>query len=570
MLRRIAAALLAAALLPPAAAPAQQRPLLTAMMAYDTLQAARRSAGALLARGDTTGIVMLERAILWAARPEIRDLAQGNTYLNARAPNILHDLFQAHLTRKDTARALDALERMVAAGASSSYLWTLKEDTLTRQLDASPRYRRILDAYRQEQRRWQDSAFVTPSTATLTPAQKAAGIGLLWAEVKWGFAGFPLVPHLDWDSLYIATIPEALAAPDTWSYYQVLRRMVAKLHDSHTNVWASQALWDSLYRRPAIRTEKVEGKVLVLRVDHPELERLGLTPGQEIVRIDGRPVEEYATTEVLPTASWATPQDRDIRVYHFDLLRGPRDVPVRVTVRDGRGAEREIAVPRNLTGARRLPIITGQRVVGDLAYVAINTFADDSVAFRFDSVMKALGPVKGVIIDVRQNGGGNSTPGWDVLRRFASDSIPTPVSTFRTYGPTRRAWGLMPLEQTISPGDRRAPIASPRYDVPLAVLIGPTTFSAAEDFAAVFDMMGRKLLIGEATGGNTGQPLPFPLPGGGSARVRTKHDRYQDGTEFIGVGIQPDVLVRSTVAGIRAGRDEVLEAAIARLRTGGK
>jgi C-terminal processing protease CtpA/Prc len=69
-----------------------------------------------------------------------------------------------------------------------------------------------------------------------------------------------------------------------------------------------------------------------------------------------------------------------------------------------------------------------------------------------------------------------------------------------------------------------------------------------------FAQMGRGIVVGEPTGGNTGQPLSFPLPGGGSARVRTKHDRFADGTEFIGVGIRPSVVVHPSLAGIRAGR----------------
>jgi carboxyl-terminal processing protease len=72
--------------------------------------------------------------------------------------------------------------------------------------------------------------------------------------------------------------------------------------------------------------------------------------------------------------------------------------------------------------------------------------------------------------------------------------------------------------------------------------------------------------VGEPTGGSTGQPLMFNLPGGGLARVCTKRDTYPDGREFVGVGIQPQVLVRPTVEDFRAGRDTVLEAALELLR----
>ena len=103
------------------------------------------------------------------------------------------------------------------------------------------------------------------------------------------------------------------------------------------------------------------------------------------------------------------------------------------------------------------------------------------------------------------------------------------------------------------------------YAKPVLVLTGAATFSAAEDFAVAFDGMQRGTLVGEATAGSTGQPLFIKLPGGGAARICTKQDSYPDGRPFVGVGVQPQHIVRPTVDGVRAGRDEVLEAALAQL-----
>jgi C-terminal processing protease CtpA/Prc len=114
--------------------------------------------------------------------------------------------------------------------------------------------------------------------------------------------------------------------------------------------------------------------------------------------------------------------------------------------------------------------------------------------------------------------------------------------------------------QAIEPDPQR------QYRKPVLVLTSAATFSAAEDFAVAFDGMQRGTLVGEATGGSTGQPLFIKLPGGGSARICTKLDTYADGRPFVGVGVQPQHLVKPTVEGVRAGRDEVLEAALATLQ----
>jgi C-terminal processing protease CtpA/Prc len=94
------------------------------------------------------------------------------------------------------------------------------------------------------------------------------------------------------------------------------------------------------------------------------------------------------------------------------------------------------------------------------------------------------------------------------------------------------------------------------------VLTSARTFSAAEDFCAVFDYMKRGTIMGEPTGGSTGQPLLFGLPGGGRARVCIKRDAYPDGKEFVGFGIKPTMTISPTLADVRAGRDTVLEGAL--------
>ncbi len=77
--------------------------------------------------------------------------------------------------------------------------------------------------------------------------------------------------------------------------------------------------------------------------------------------------------------------------------------------------------------------------------------------------------------------------------------------------------------------------------------------------------MKRGLIVGEATGGSTGQPLVFKLPGGGSARICVKRDTYPDGHAFVGKGIPPGIEVKITVADIRAGKDPVFERAVREL-----
>jgi C-terminal processing protease CtpA/Prc len=94
------------------------------------------------------------------------------------------------------------------------------------------------------------------------------------------------------------------------------------------------------------------------------------------------------------------------------------------------------------------------------------------------------------------------------------------------------------------------------------VLTSARTFSAAEDFVAAFKTMKRGLVLGEATGGSSGQPMFITLPGNGTARICTKRDMLGDETEFVGVGIQPDKIVNPSISDVRKGVDTELQTAI--------
>ncbi len=86
--------------------------------------------------------------------------------------------------------------------------------------------------------------------------------------------------------------------------------------------------------------------------------------------------------------------------------------------------------------------------------------------------------------------------------------------------------------------------------------------------AAAFRGAKRGPFVGTSTGGSTGQPLRFALPSGGSAQICSKRPTFFDGTEYVGVGIAPDLEVRTTAADFRAGRDAVRERAVRILHDG--
>ena len=171
-----------------------------------------------------------------------------------------------------------------------------------------------------------------------------------------------------------------------------------------------------------------------------------------------------------------------------------------------------------------------------------------------------------LILDLRENGGGSDSVGAHILATLIDQTAPCELSRSTRWIASYRAWGNAETPMRF-PVNTVEPDPARHFSGPTVLLTRPRTGSAAEDMVVVFTQAHRGKIIGEPTGGSTGQPLMFKLPGGGVARVCTKHDSFADGREFAGVGIKPDIAVHLTRADIIAGRDSVLETAIRSLQT---
>jgi C-terminal processing protease CtpA/Prc len=405
----------------------------------------------------------------------------------------------------------------------------------------------------------------------LTPDEQVEGFVRLWAEIKYNFANFDLVPELDWDQVLAEYLPRVRREQTLREYHRLLAECVSRLKDGHTHV--STRLCSLLFdqAQPALEVQPIEGKVVITEVgESRDVVKAGLRRGEEIIRIDNRPVRDVLKKDIYPYVFASTPQQRDTEAF-FWLLRGPPGSQVVLQIRDLAGKEREVKLVRRLDWDEKIPSEWSKRVeyrhLGDgVAYISINDFRSDEVVDEFDRIMERLGKPDGLIIDIRKNKGGNSAHGDAIISRLIERPIPrnlwkTPqhIAAFEAWGRPRK-W-FVGEAGTIEPGQGK------RYLGPLVILIGPKTISAGEDFVVPLHASGRASLVGEKTAGTTGQPLKFNFSYIIRGAVCTKRDTYPDGREFVGVGVIPDVEVHPTRADIAAGRDVVLEKGIEVLKS---
>ena len=564
-----------AALLLLGAAAAQAQPVRRASEAYEYLQGQRARVRTVVGRAEAPpadslrkGIRLLQEALVYYQRPEIQALAKTSKSLYYRKSDILFDMAVLQARLGQPAAAAASLQPLLTPEFADTYADWINEHPALGAARQLPQLRPALEEAVALNRVFGSKALATPYQPNLSAAEKAAGLSKMWMEAKYNFAYFDHLPAVDWDQLYLAYLARAQATPSTLAYFRVLQEFYAQLHDGHTSVWANDGpLADSVYGRPALSAQLVAGRVLVQLVRRDSLLRTGIVPGLEITRIDGLPVVAYADRYVRPYQSGSTPQNVDVQTYNYNLLRGSKLRPVQLEFRDARGRSFTRVLPRS--GYGKLQPVAPVRLrflPGNVAYLQVNEFETDAGFRRFVAAFDSIKATNALVIDLRQNGGGNSGNGYNILNYLTAKPYLRGRYASRTYSAVGRARGEGVRFEPVDTANYSSPAGSGRYyDKPVAVLIGAATFSAAEDFCAAFVGLQRGALVGEPTGGSTGQPLSFALPGGIMARVCTKRDMYPDGTEWNGKGIQPTVLVRPTVAALAAGDDPVLAEALRQL-----
>lgn len=193
----------------------------------------------------------------------------------------------------------------------------------------------------------------------------------------------------------------------------------------------------------------------------------------------------------------------------------------------------------------------------NVGYVLVPSFDYSLGEGNLDAIFSYFSLCTAVIIDVRDNGGGQMTAAESLIRRFLSQDItagyminktgpghddfsePKPF-TYHACAPGRVAWGK-----------------------PAVVITNRSTFSAANHFVGVMRTLPMVTVVGATTGGGSGMPLSMELPNGWSVRLSAVSvlDPQGQVTEF-GISPSPGCEVDLDPEAALRGVDTMLERAI--------
>ena len=356
----------------------------------------------------------------------------------------------------------------------------------------------------------------------------------------------------DWNKVLAEFIPRIALAKSKDDYTLQMMALIGRAHDGHAN------LWNSLAVRPPtgacqfpVTVRFIENQAVVSGNTNPEAAKeSGLAIGDTITDIDGVPVKKLMEAWMpYYTGSNEAARLRDIAM---SMTRGKCGDASAGILRDGKPLAvkpKRVAVPpaQALNLTHDMPGETFHLLSKDVAYLKLSTVKAADAAHY---VEKAAG-TKALIIDIR------NYPSEFMV--FALGQLlvenETPFARF-TVGDLANPGACHWTE-----AERLTP-DKPHYAGRIAILVDEGSISQAEYTSMAFRSVPQAIVVGSTTAGADGNVSPFALPGGLTTMISGIGVFYPDKKPTQRIGILPDFEVRPTIAGIRAGRDEVLEEAL--------
>lgn len=390
-----------------------------------------------------------------------------------------------------------------------------------------------------------------PLVSTATPEGRLAVFDDIWETIEDHYYD-PAFNGVDWQAKRALFRPAAAKASSTHEFYELMRQMIASLRDAHTRVYSPDEKfdwWNPRFVTVGLAVREVEGVPVVIQVDPSSAAaRTDIRPGDAIMSINGVAAAEFIKQRLESLSASADERARYRAI--AGLFDGPQGSSVTVgwATRDGK---LKSAVLQRYVSQRQLGFTIQRK--GKLAVLRIDAFTQ-TLALDFSKALpSALDGADGIVLDLRANGGGDAEAMADVASLFLDDGInlgkfaDRSGASFELQTYSKRLWRVPQLSQ---------------IKLPLVVLTGESTSSAAEIMAAALQAKSRARVIGTVTCGCVlAIRNRHALPDGGLLDVSEFDYRTAGGVRLQDRGITPDESTPLTRSDIYSRRDPAFAAA---------
>ena len=196
--------------------------------------------------------------------------------------------------------------------------------------------------------------------------------------------------------------------------------------------------------------------------------------------------------------------------------------------------------------------LTWQILENNIGYVYCGSFSDGIGDGNLDQMFYKMSICDGLIVDVRNNGGGALTTARKLAARFTNEKVLVGYICHKT-GPGHNDFSNpQPVYQEPSDGIR--------WQKKCVVLTNRRSYSATNDFVNAMRQFPLVTVMGDMTGGGSGLPFSSELPNGWSIRFSASpmFDPEMNQLEF---GISPDIKVDMQSSDMQRGKDTMIEEA---------
>lgn len=200
---------------------------------------------------------------------------------------------------------------------------------------------------------------------------------------------------------------------------------------------------------------------------------------------------------------------------------------------------------------------------GEVGYVNYRSFSQDISGGALDDLLEKFAGRKGLIIDIRDNGGGSLSNAETFVKRFASEERTIGRQRFKD-GPGHEDFTDWE-DITVAPAKDDNDSLRPHFYGPVMLLTNRLSYSASTFFTQYMRELPNVTVVGDTTGGGGGAPANTELSNGWKLRVSATQLEAPDGFN-VEDGIPPDVQVDMDPTDEANGLDSILEEALRLIR----
>lgn len=190
-----------------------------------------------------------------------------------------------------------------------------------------------------------------------------------------------------------------------------------------------------------------------------------------------------------------------------------------------------------------------------VGYLYVPAFTSSVGNAQLEAIFSRLKSAKGLIVDVRHNGGGSLSVAYALANRLVSENKSAYTQWVKS--------GPGPTDFEREGTYQNSPSSGTRYTGNVVVLTNRRSYSASSFFAALVQPYEHITLLGDTTGGGGGLPMYGELPNGWTYRLSVTRAVGMDGRE-LELGVVPDTAFHLNTALYNQDLDEYIEVARAR------